>query len=45
VRVLMAICPTGLIGLAERTANVLSRARAVRNTAATGTSGTETALP
>jgi branched-chain amino acid transport system permease protein len=45
VMVLMAICPTGLIGLAERAANVLSRARAVRTAPATGTSGTETALP
>jgi branched-chain amino acid transport system permease protein len=40
VMVLMAICPTGLIGLAERAAAALSRLRA-----AGATPGTETALP
>lgn len=45
VMVLMAICPTGLIGLAERAAAALSRLRAARATPATGASGTETALP
>jgi branched-chain amino acid transport system permease protein len=43
VMVLMAICPTGLIGLAERAAATLSRLHAARATPAA--SGTETALP
>ena len=39
VMVLMAICPTGLIGLAERAAAALTRLRAAR------APGTETAIP
>jgi branched-chain amino acid transport system permease protein len=42
VMVLMAICPTGLIGLAERATGALTRLRAAR---ATGATGTETAMP
>ena len=38
----LAICPTGLMGLAERAAAALSRLRAAR---ASPAAGTETALP